>query len=367
MAALEDARRAELLTSLAAARRPSPAVEIRATATLSRYVKAGAIMRPEEARDLREAVRRLKGLVGKGEGDRLAIRFVSAAASGGGAAETRPDSVALLRDLRCDAEWLVGDGCGLSDAAAARLREGLRSPDHRPLTQADVEVLHLVAIHNFARLRPFVAGADAVWVDGPGPLGLIPLIRAVFPGALVQWRGPGRVDPEPSVRAYVADLLEGRLDEARDALLLRFLRWAGAPRAPGPAALRAHAAVLRRDACGAALALRAVPVRVLGPAVDPLSFRNVPVNKGLVRATLAKYGVIANVTHPVPPLVTAAARYAPCAGPLEAVTSFIEGLKGCRDVETRAYVVGRHAVEWPYPPLPSPLPRPKRENLVGPF
>ena len=335
LAALEDKPRKDLLTALIETQRINPAVEVRTNTVFSRYVKEGGIMQPEEVQELREAMRKLKELRGKAEEDRLAIRLINATELGGGVAEMRPDSVALLRDLKCDAEWLVIDGCGPYYDVTVHIHEGIQNPDYSPLSQAEVEIMHLVAIHNFTRLWNFFASADAIWVDDPQPLGMIPLIRAFFPDVLVQWRCHVHVDPEASIRSYIADMVEGRLDKTRDALMLKFLEFNGITDGLKPANLRAHISIFHRDNFGAGLKLQTVPVHIMGPAINPLSFKNMPINKELVKATLAKYGIIANLADPIPPIVTEVSRYDPYKGPFEVVTSFIEGLKDCKDPNIR--------------------------------
>jgi len=334
-----------------------------ATTGLGEYVKAGLLTDATVARlkELAAAVSP-EGAVGEGpvgspassastpgEGgpvsaDRADLSIINATALGGGVAEMRPDTIRLLRDGGCRAEWLVIDGFDEFYGATVHIHEGVQNPNYHVLTLREMEVLQLVWIWNFVRmtmaghLRPDLR---VLWIDDPQPAGLLPLVKAAFPRTKVVWRCHIHADPEPSIGNFLHQLVTGKIiDSPSFALVRQFISvWLASHDAPAPASaasapfpsglspssLRADRAVFHLATFGQALRLSdgGVPCSIFGPAVNPLALKNLPLPNNFVVTTLRKYGVMGALETEVPPLVVEISRVDPYKGPLELIASFV--------------------------------------------
>lgn len=324
--ALTFDERDDLLTALQNNKRGAMEVDVRTTICFQRFLNAG-MMSMEEMTEMK----RLQSVIYEAMAlDHPAtVLFINATELGGGVAEMRLDTIALFRDLKMNAKWLVIDGADPFYKVTVHMHEGIQNPGYAPLNAKQVEIFHLTNIENFLRLESdhSLEDVDILWIDDPQPLGTGLLVKILYPHILVVWRCHVHVDAEPSIKSLVKDLVEGNLQESRDGLLLQFL----AKRGHAGAKSSYDAYVFHRQAFADNLGLgNSGKVHNMLPCINPLSFKNMRVTDSLVESTLVKYGIMGPRTGrdaKVPPIVLEVSRYDPYKGHLEVIAAFTEAVK----------------------------------------
>jgi glycosyltransferase involved in cell wall biosynthesis len=268
------------------------------------------------------------------------LLMINATESGGGVAEMRPDTEVLLKDLGLNAQWLVMDGVDPFFRVTAHIHEAIQNPKYRPLEDEDFETLQIVWIHNLERLlrEGFLDETSVIWIDDPQPLGLIPLIKALRPEITTIWRCHVHSShPAPSVGGYLSELLQGKLDPDRDHLLCEYLDFRNI-RSLRPERLATNAAVFHRREFSEGLQLSPeTSVFLMGPAINPLAYKNMTLSQPFISATLEKYGIKKRSEQPSP-LVMEISRFDPYKGPIELIVAFVEMVKRLPDKELQKRV-----------------------------
>jgi glycosyltransferase involved in cell wall biosynthesis len=279
-----------------------------------------------------------KGLESEERAPRLLM--INATESGGGVAEMRPDTEVLLKDLGLNAQWLVMDGVDPFFRVTAHIHEAIQNPKYRPLEEEDFETLQIVWIHNIERLlrEGFLDETSVIWIDDPQPAGLIPLIKALRPEITTIWRcHVHSSDPAPSVGNFLSELLQGRLDPERDHLLCEYLEFRNI-RSLRPERLAVDAAVFHRQEFSEGLEFSpGTSVFLMGPAINPLAYKNMTLTQPFISATLEKYGIKKRSEDP-PPVITEISRFDPYKGPIELIVAFLEMVKRLQDKELQKHV-----------------------------
>lgn len=326
MEALSSAERDELLTALQNNKRSHMEVDVKTTMCFQRFLNAGMMSKEEMAE-----MKALQGTIyDKLKLDRPAnVLFVNATELGGGVAEMRLDTIALFRDLKISAKWLVIDGADPFYKVTVHMHEGIQNPGYAPMTGKEVDTFHLTNIQNFLRMEQAhpLNEVDIVWIDDPQPLGTGLLVKTLYPQTLVLWRCHVHVDAEQSIKSLVKDLVTGTLDSERDGVLLEFLSKRG-----HPGVTRSYDAfVFHKQAFADNLGLGdSGKVFNMLPCINPLSFKNMTITDSLIEATLVKYGIMGpriGRDAKVPPIVLEVSRYDPYKGPLELITAFTEAAR----------------------------------------
>mmetsp|Transcript_22953 Transcript_22953/g.53579 ORF Transcript_22953/g.53579 Transcript_22953/m.53579 type:complete len:702 (-) Transcript_22953:470-2575(-) len=325
--ALTEKDKGKLLQSIADNRRADLRVCMTSNTNIAR-LQYRSYINDDQVAQMFELVANLKSQRRK---QKLNMLFVNATELGGGVAEMRPDTTQLLRDLGVQADWVVIDGAPMFYDVTVHVHEGIQNPKYRPIGQREAEILQINSIANFVRMRSerVLDAVDIIWIDDPQPLGLIPLIRALYPNVTIVWRCHVHADPTPSVGNLIRDWVQGNLDSERDSILLQFLQaeTAGAYKA---IPLRADLAVFHMEQFALGLGLTTVPVYTMGPAVNPLAFKNMPLDEDVVSTTLEKLGVKSQ-DEDIPPYILEVSRFDPYKGPIEAITAFVNMMKRITD------------------------------------
>lgn len=316
----------EFLGGMEYNRRMAMKVKVSTSMCFQRFINAKMMTQDEctEIKRVLQQVTRQRGLT-----HALRVLFVSATEHGGGVAEMRLDTTALLRDLGAKPKWLVTDGAERFYTSCNKIREGIQNPNYEPLQQADVETYHLASIVNYLRMEQEhpPSEIDAVWIDDIQPLGLGLLLKSLHPDILLLWRCHQHVDPEPSIGDLIRDLTHGTLRTGRDDVLLQFLSRNGYSNGKGQDVL-----VFHHKAFADSLRVAHHPgVHIMPPCINPLAFKNMRINDYLVEATLVKYGVMTpkvGRNARVPPFILQVSRFDPYKAPLEVITGFVEAVKG---------------------------------------
>eukprot|EP00747_Dinoflagellata_sp_TGD_P208831 gnl/TRDRNA2_/TRDRNA2_82269_c1_seq1.p1 gnl/TRDRNA2_/TRDRNA2_82269_c1~~gnl/TRDRNA2_/TRDRNA2_82269_c1_seq1.p1 ORF type:complete len:649 (+),score=127.45 gnl/TRDRNA2_/TRDRNA2_82269_c1_seq1:206-1948(+) len=243
----------------------------------------------------------------------------------------RLDTIALFRDLNVQASWLVIDGADRFYRTTVHMHEGIQNPSYAPLEAHEIETFELTNIVNFLRLEQEhpLSEVDVLWIDDPQPLGMVPIIKSLYPEVLIVWRCHVHVDPEPSIKCFIQDLMKGILKPERDYALAEFIRLRGHKGGHSGA----DAYVFHQTAFANNLGLLAEDkpkIHIMPPCINPLSFKNMQLNDALVEATLVKYGIMTPRTGrdaKVPPIVLEVSRFDPYKGPLELIVAFTEAAK----------------------------------------
>jgi len=323
--ALSQEGKLSLISAIQANHRAAMDVKVQTTMCFQRFINA-EMMSEQEVQDMRnllDKVNTKQGLKGPPR-----VVFINATELGGGVAEMRLDTVALVRDLGARAKWLVIDGADPFYKATVHMHEGIQNPKYAPLSQEEIETFYLTNLVNFLRLEQEhpPGDIDILWIDDPQPIGVGLIVKTLFPQTLVIWRCHVHVDPEESIGGLIHDLVMGNLRDGRDDILKEFLKSRQHDKAG------AYDGVVFHEMHFAAnLKMAEHPgVHVMPPCINPLAFKNMLINNSLVESTLVKYGVMQpRVTRSacVPPFVLQVSRFDPYKGPLELITAFVEAVK----------------------------------------
>eukprot|EP00928_Gymnodinium_smaydae_P079738 TRINITY_DN63597_c0_g1_i1.p1 TRINITY_DN63597_c0_g1~~TRINITY_DN63597_c0_g1_i1.p1 ORF type:complete len:714 (-),score=168.10 TRINITY_DN63597_c0_g1_i1:121-2217(-) len=324
--ALSKADGEAYLVALEAARREAMEVKVQTTMCFQRFLNAG-MMTQEELADMQKLLRDAATTCQLKQSSRVV--FINATELGGGVAEMRLDTIALMRDLGARAKWLVMDGAERFFKVTVHMHEGIQNSHHVPLEAHETEVFQLTTIQNFLRLEQehHPSEIDVLWIDDPQPLGIATLVKTLFPRTVVIWRCHVHVDAEASVKSFINDMATGSLQPERDHLLLAFLASRGHH---GPVR-GVDLQVFHRTSFAENLGVPSARAHIMPPCINPLSFKNMEVNDALVEATLVKYGVMPGPRvgrdARVPPFVLEVSRFDPYKGPLELITAFREAVR----------------------------------------
>ncbi|MES1920216.1 hypothetical protein MHBO_001907 [Bonamia ostreae] len=83
----------------------------------------------------------------------------------------------------------------------------------------------MIAVNNFSRMenRKLFQQYDVIWIDDPQPLGMIPMIKVIHPEIPLLWRCHVHADPEPSIRTYLSEVLEGVFNVDTHKIIHKFM------------------------------------------------------------------------------------------------------------------------------------------------
>jgi len=312
------------LKDLEAGRRTAMKVQVQTTMCFQRFLNAG-MMSASELGDMRIISEQLPRRGKK----QSRVLFINATELGGGVAEMRLDTIALFRDLDVKADWLVIDGADRFYKVTVHMHEGIQNPNYSPLAQDEIETFHITNAHNFVRLEQEhpLSDVDVIWIDDPQPMGMMPLIKSLYPHVLIVWRCHVHVDAEQSIKTFIKDLATGNLSSERDQILINFLKQRGFEDKPKGADVM----VFHKHEFAQNLGVQETgKIHVMLPCINPLSFKNMQVNDAFVEATLVKYGIMkprVGRDAKVPPFVLEVSRFDPYKGPLELIAAFTEAAK----------------------------------------
>jgi trehalose synthase len=192
---------------------------------------------------------------------------VSSTAVGGGVAEMVRSLLAYARGAGVDARWVVIEGPPAFFSLTKRLHNAIHGSagDGSPLGDDERRLFAAVAAQNAAELLPMVRPGDVAIVHDPQPAGLVPPL--VARGAEVIWR------------CHIGhELVNAEVERG-----WRFLQ---------PYVRDAAAYVFSRASYVPPL-LDAARARVIPPSIDPFSPKNQPLDPAVVRAILARAGIVA--------------------------------------------------------------------------
>ena len=289
----------------------------------------------QHIRNVRELAERLKKAgVKKGFS-------INATESGGGVAEMMPDIVALFRDAGMDMNWLVIDGYPEFYDVTVRIHEGLQSSKKDDLTEREIGIFDEVTIANFERLESegYLKDTDFIFAEDPQTIGLIPLIKAFYPHIMVVWRCHiDASNPNKQIAEFASDMAAGIVRPDRDKALYEYIQ--NRTRKPLPAkgnkAMAADMTIfhIKEFASGMGIGEKGVPVYIMPPAINPFSYKNMPLPNDFIRATMEKYGLSADKFTFVE-----VSRFDPYKGPLEAMHAFARFVAENPGMEDRAQFV----------------------------
>lgn len=240
------------------------------TKTIDAYVESSGA---EAVDDLRRLAAPLRG---------LRVLHVNATPVGGGVAEILQSEIPLLRDLGIDAEWRVIDADAAFFEVTKTIHNALQSAPH-DLTAAEQGLFAECQEENAARLED---AYDLIVVHDPQPVGLL---RAAG-GKRARWVWRLHVDssrPHPPVWSFLRPYLDG---------------------------YDAHVFTL------AAFVPEDVPrerVRLIPPAIDPLTIKNRPMPHTTVLDALRRIGL-----DPARPLVAQVSRLDPWKDPQGVIDAY---------------------------------------------
>jgi len=289
---------------------------------------------------------------------KIKVLLNNATETGGGVAEMRTDTVRILQALESgasvDAQWSVIDGAVEFYDATVHIHEALHDGTYSDLSDEERLKLQIAWIMNFERFEREHSGkdltGDVLWIDDPQPVGLIPLVRALYPGMIVSWRI--HVDtsrPTRSIADYLSDIASGRLDQERDALLYAYL----ARRSVGggeslkqqiqQGRLGADVAEFHKMEFAAGMfgvteeALRqndntvnGIKIKEMGASVNPLGVKNRKLSQDFIRASRQWLKDLYNVPQDAE-IVLEVSRFDPFKGPFEVITAMRLVLQALKD------------------------------------
>ena len=212
----------------------------------------------------------------------LRVLHVNATPVGGGVAEILRSEIALLRDLGLDAEWRVIDAEPAFFEATKKIHNALQGAP-LDLTAAEQSLFAECQRRNAAHLTD---AYDVVVVHDPQPLGLL----AAAGRGRARWIWRLHVDssqPHPPVWAFLRPLLDGY-----DASVFTMAAFAPADVPPDK-------------------------VRVIAPALDPLTAKNRPVPHATALTTLGSIGL-----DPARPLIAQVSRLDPWKDPQGVIDAY---------------------------------------------
>ncbi|MBN1354377.1 MAG: hypothetical protein JW994_06895 [Candidatus Omnitrophica bacterium] len=268
------------------------------------------------------------------------VAFISSAESGGGVAEMMPDIVSLFKDAGIDVKWLIMDAYKKFYDVTGHIHEGAQSFYKNSLSLSEISIFDEVTIGNFERMEKdgYFDDLDFLFVEDPQPMGLIPLIKALYPHIEIAWRCHiDTTTPNRQIAQFVSDMVGGRLNEYRDKVLYNYLKerlglddmefrefmknqHMGADMAYiSGRKLRSDMAIYHMEefALGIRLEEKGVPAYLMPPAINPFNYKNMPLPNGFIETTMKKYGLSDKKFT-----VVEISRFDPYKGPLEAIHAF---------------------------------------------
>lgn len=313
-------------------RRKNVSVEIRSHLQINDFLELNGREHTERVRSLANT------LAGMGLKKGFAINATEA---GGGVAEMMHDIVALQRDAGLDMDWLVIDGYHDFYDVTVHIHEGLQSSVKDDMTEKEIEIFDEVSVGNFERMEGegYFKNIDFIFVEDPQTMGLIPLIKAIYPRIRIIWRchidasGPNR-----QIAEFVKDMVTGRVRSGRDRILYEYIEnRAGKPAVEGgERRLSADMVIFHTEEFASGLGIQAssVPVYIMPPGINPFSYKNMPLPDDFIRATMEKYGL-----SPDKFTFIEISRFDPYKGPLEFMHAFAKLISGNPGMEEKVQFV----------------------------
>lgn len=222
------------------------------------------------------------------------VLHVNATAFGGGVAEILHTLVALMRDLGIEAEWQVIEGTdeffGVTKVMHNGL-QGMETPWTEPMIDKWIEI-------NKSNAEQFKEGYDFCVIHDPQPLGMIKYVDWERNGSKWIWRC--HIDTSTSYQP-IWDTMTPYVDEF-DATIFTL-----------PEYDRGSSVRHRLH---------------FPPCIDPLSPKNIPLNREAAQEILSGYGVDVNR-----PLVTQVSRFDPWKDPLGVIAAYKRVKKDVPDLQ----------------------------------